>query len=238
MKIDKYTYWKLNDVEDYDNFIKWASKEGYKWLAGQAMEDATMRSGVIHVGFPFVAEVDNKDKIVSLAPASREKQANDFKKYYNSTIATISTGIITPLKDKIAAIPDSAEITVLSFKDNDGNTLNFTEEGVRNNLEDILKTIRKRFTSFRVGDRVKITNPGHSYRTYSDWFEENQIAASVAARYAYGQSIEENTPGTIRFIGKHRIEKNKVICLIEGDQTWDGKPFYLVEASGLEMEEK
>ena len=238
MKIDKYTYWKLNDVKDYDNFIKWANKEGCKWLAGQAMEDATMRSGVIHLGFPFVAEVDNEDKIVSLAPAGKEKQANDFKKYYNSTIATISTGIITPLKNEIVAMPDPAEITALSFKDSDGHTLNFTEEGVRDNLEDILKTIRKRFTSFRVGDRVKIVNPGQSYQTYSDWFEENQIAVSVAARYAYGQSVKENTPGTIRFIGKHRVEKNKVICLIESDQTWDGKPFYLVEASGLEMEEK
>ena len=229
MKIDKYTYWKLNDVEDYDNFIKQTSKEGCTWLAGQAMEDATMRSGVIHLGFPFVAEVDNENKTVSLAPAGKEKQANDFKKYYKP---------IVPLKDEIVAIPSSEEITVLSFKDSNGHTLNFTEEGVRDNLEDILKTIRKRFTSFRVGDRVKITNPGQSYQTYSDWFEENQIAVNVAARYAYGQNVKENTPGTIRFIGKHRVEKNKVICLIESDQTWDGKPFYLVEASGLEMEEK
>ena len=229
MKIDKYNYWRLNDVEDYDNFIKQASKEGYKWLAGQALEDAAMRSGVTHLGFSSIVEVDNEDKTVSLAHANKEKFANDFKKYYKP---------IVPLKDEIVAIPDSAEITALSFKDSDGNTLNFTEEGVRDNLEDILKTIRKRFTSFRIGDRVKVTNPGYSYRTYSDWFEENQIAASVAARYAYGQSVKENTPGTIRFIGKHRIEKNKIICLIEGDQTWDGKPFYLVEASGLEMEEE
>lgn len=229
MKIDKYTYWKLNDVEDYDNFIKQANKEGCKWFAGQALEDATMRSGVIHLGFPVIMEIDNDEKIVSIASISKEKQANDFKKYYKP---------IVPLKDEIVAIPDSADITALSFKDNDGNTLNFTEEGVRDNLEDILKTIRKRFTSFRVGDRVKIANPGNSYRTYSDWFEENQIAVNVAARYAYGQGVKENTPGTIRFIGKHRVEKDKVICLIEGDQTWDGKPFYLVEASGLEMEEK
>ena len=165
----------------------------------------------------------------SLAPANKEKFAGDFKKYYKP---------IVPLKDEIAAIPDSADITALSFKDSDGNTLNFTEEGVRDNLEDILKTIRKRFTSFRVGDRVKITNPGNSYRTYAEWFEENPISAGIAARYAYGQNIKENTVGTIRRIGKHRRENGKIICLIEGDQTWDGKPFYLVEASGLEMEEK
>lgn len=229
MKIDKYTYWKLNDVEDYDNFIKQANKEGCKWFAGQALEDATMRSGVIHLGFPVIMEIDNDEKIISIASISKEKQAGDFKEYYKP---------IASLKDEIVSIPDSTEITALSFKDSNGNTLNFTEEGVRDNLEDILKTIRKRFTSFRVGDRVKITNPGQSYRTYSDWFEENQIAVNVAARYAYGQGVKENTPGTIRFIGKHRVEKDKVICLIEGDQTWDGKPFYLVEASGLEMEEK
>lgn len=229
MKIDRYMYWRLSDIEDYDNFIKQASKEGCKWFAGQALEDATMRSGVTHLGFPVIMEIDNDEKTISIAPISKEKQANNFKEYYKP---------IVPLKDEIVAIPDSAEITALSFKDNDGNTLNFTEEGVRNNLEDILKTIRKRFTSFKVGDRVKITNPGHSYRTYNDWFEENQITASVAARYAYGQAVKENTPGTIRFIGKHRVEKNKVVCLIEGDQTWDGKPVYLVEASGLEMEEK
>lgn len=238
MKIDKYTYWKLNDVEDYDNFIKQASKEGCKWYAGQELKDATMRSGVIHLGFPSIVEVDNEDKTVSLAHANKEKFASDFKKYYNSTIATISTEIITPLKNEIVDIPSSTEITALSFKDSDGNTLNFTEEGVRNNLEGILKTIRKRFTSFRVGDRVRITNPGNSYQTYADWFEENQISAGVAARYAYGQSVKENTVGTIRFIGKHRRENGQIICLIEGDQTWDGKPFYLVEASGLEMEEK
>ena len=229
MKIDKYTYWKLNDVEDYDNFIAQASKEGCKWYAGQELQDATMRSGVVHLGFPSVVEVDNEDKTVSLAPANKEKFASDFKKYHKP---------IVPLKDEIAAIPDSADITALSFKDSDGNTLNFTEEGVRDNLEDILKTIRKRFTSFRVGDRVKITNPGNSYQTYADWFEENQISAGIAARYAYGQNVKENTIGTIRFIGKHRRENGKIICLIEGDQTWDGKPFYLVEASGLEMEEK
>lgn len=229
MKIDKYTYWKLNDVEDYDNFIARASKEGCKWYAGQELEDATMRSGVIHLGFPSVVEVDHEDKTISLASANKEKFAGDFKKYHK---------LIVPLKDEIAAIPDSADITALSFKDSDGNTLNFTEEGVRDNLEDILKTIRKRFTSFRVGDRVKVTNPGSSYQTYADWFEENQISAGIAARYAYGQLVKENTVGTIKFIGKHRTEKNKTLCLIEGDQTWDGKPFYLVEASGLEMEEK
>lgn len=228
MKIDKYTYWKLNDVEDYDNFITQASKEGCKWYAGQELQDATMRSGVIHLGFPSVVEVDNEDKTVSLAPANKEKFASDFKKYHNP---------IVPVKDKIVAIPDSTDITALSFKDHDGNTLNFTEEGVRDNLEDILKTIRKRFTSFRVGDRVKVTNPGNSYQTYADWFEENQISAGIAARYAYGQNVKENTVGTIRFIGKHRRENGKIICLIEGDQTWDGKPYYLVEASGLEMEE-
>lgn len=229
MKIDKYTYWKLNDVEDYDNFIARASKEGYKWYAGQELEDATMRSGVVHLGFPSVVEVDNEDKTVSLAPANKEKFACDFKEYYK---------LIVPLKDEIVAIPDSADITALSFKDSDGNTLNFTEEGVRDNLEDILKTIRKRFTSFRVGDRVRVSNPGLSYQTYADWFEENQISAGIAARYAYGQDVKENTIGTIRLIGKHHKEKDKILCLIEGDQTWDGKPFYLVEASGLEMEEK
>ena len=229
MKIDKYTYWKLNDVEDYDNFIAQASKEGCKWYAGQELQDATMRSGVVHLGFPSVVEVDNEDKTVSFAPANKEKFANDFKKYYKP---------IVPVKDEIVAIPDSADIIALSFKDSDGNTLNFTEEGVRDNLEDILKTIRKRFTSFRIGDRVKVTNPGNAYQTYADWFEENQISAGIAARYAYGQSVKENTIGTIKFIGKHRRENGKIICLIEGDQTWDGKPFYLVEASGLEMEEK
>ena len=229
MKIDKYTYWKLNDVEDYDNFIKQANKEGCKWFAGQTLEDATMRSGVIHLGFPVIMEIDNDEKIVSIASISKEKQANDFKGYYKPIVSS---------KNEIVAIPDSTEINVLSFKDSNGHTLNFTEEGVRDNLEDILKTIRKRFTSFRVGDRVRIINPGRSYLTYNDWFEENQIAVNVAARYAYGQSVKENTPGTIKFIGKHRVEKNKVICLIESDQTWDGKPFYLVEASGLEMEEK
>ena len=229
MKIDKYTYWRLNDIKDYDNFIKQASKEGFKWFAGQALEDATMRSGVIHLGFPVVAEADNEDKTISLAPANKEKIAYDFKKHYRPIVS---------LKDEIAAIPDSAEITALSFKDSDGNTLNFTEEGVRDNLEDILKTIRKRFTSFRVGDRVKVTNPDWSYQLYSDWFEENQISTSIAARYAYGQRVKENTSGTIKFIGKHRVEKNKTLCLIEIDRTWDGSPFYLVEASGLEMEEK
>lgn len=229
MKIDKYTYWKLNDAEDYDNFIKQASKKDYKWFAGQALEDVTMRSGVIHLGFPVIMEIDNDEKTLSIASISKEKQAGDFKEYYK---------LIVPLKDEIVPIPDSAEITALSFKDSDGNTLNFTEEGVRDNLEDILKTIRKRFTSFRVGDRVKVTNPGNAYQTYADWFEENQISAGIAARYAYGQNVKENTIGTIKFIGKHRRENGKIICLIESDQTWDGKPFYLVEASGLEMEEK
>ena len=109
-----------------------------------------------------MTEVDNENKTVSLAPAGKEKQANDFKKHYKP---------IVPLKDEIVAIPSSEEITALSFKDTNGNTLNFTEEGVRDNLEDILKTIRKRFTSFRVGDRVKITNPGCSYQLYSGTYK-------------------------------------------------------------------
>lgn len=229
MKIDKYTYWKLNDVEDYDNFIKQASKKGYKWFAGQALEDATMRSGVIHLGFPVIMEIDNDEKTLSIASISKEKQAADFKEYYK---------LIVPLKDEIVAIPDSTEITALSFKDSNGNTLNFTEEGVRDNLENILKTIRKRFTSFRVGDRVKIVDTGNTYRTYNKWFEENQIAIDFASRYAYGQAVKENTPGTIKFIGKHRTDNSKTICLVESDQTWDGKPCYLVEVSGLEAEEK
>lgn len=229
MKIDKYTYWKLNDIEDYDNFIAQASKEGCRWAAGQALEDALMRSGVIHLGFPVIMEIDNDEKAVSITSIHKEKQANDFKKNHKP---------IVPLKDEIVAAPDVADITVLSFKDSNGNTLNFTEEEVRDNLEDILKTIHERFTSFKVGDRVRVVNPGHAYSTYSDWFEENQIAVSIAARYAYNQEVKENTVGTVKFIGKHKMDKDKTLYLIEVDQNWIGKPFYLVEASGLKMEKK
>ena len=102
----------------------------------------TMRSGVIHLGFPVIMEIDNDEKTLSIASISKEKQAADFKEYYK---------LIVPLKDEIVAMPDPVEITALSFKNSNGRTLNFTEEGVRDNLEDILKTIRKRFTSFRVG---------------------------------------------------------------------------------------
>lgn len=228
--LTEHTYWKLNDAVDYDNFMKQAKNEGCKWIGGQEPTDLILRNLIHREGFPCAIEVD-KSRTLAIASEKVISRAYDYKTYC-STIKPL------PLKENIATIPDTKTLTALSFKDKDGNTLNFTEEGVRNNLEDILKTIRKRFTSFRVGDRVKITNPGKTYVTYSDWFEENQISVSIAARYAYGQDVKENTLGTIKFIGKHRRENDKILCLIEADQTRDGKPFYLVEASGLEWEEK
>ena len=77
---------RLPEDEKAEYFItKWANKDGCKWLAGQAMEDATMRSGVIHIGFPFIAEVDNKDKVVDL-DNSKALEEQKLVEEYNSCI--------------------------------------------------------------------------------------------------------------------------------------------------------
>jgi hypothetical protein len=225
MKIDKYTYWKLNDIEDYDNFIKQASKEGCKWFAGQALEDTTMRSGVIHLGFPLIMEIDNNEKTVSIASANKEKFAGDFKKHYKP---------IVPVKDRIVAIPDSADIIALSFKDNDGNTLNFTEEGVRDNLEDILKTIRNRFTSFRVGDKVYIINDKQYYDSYADWFEENNVPVKIAAKYAFDQAFVRDFDSEgykVLAVGEHKGGDGKLYAIQLFNSSFS--PVYLFNEKGL-----
>ena len=46
--LNKHTYWKLNDIIDYDNFMSQATKEGYHWLGGQEPCNSTLRTCVLN----------------------------------------------------------------------------------------------------------------------------------------------------------------------------------------------
>lgn len=90
---------------------------------------------------------------------------------------------------------------------------------------------KKAVPKYKVGDIVKVVNDGKSYTTYDSWFEENN-QLKIAARYVYGNSIENGEMVRILAIGKHRWDENKTICAVESIDT-AFKRVYLIGIDGL-----
>lgn len=93
---------------------------------------------------------------------------------------------------------------------------------------------------FKIGDVVKVKDMGRKYTTYADWFEEQDISPSVAARYKYGSNdrLDLNQTYKVIAIGKHGAS-NDVLVLIEVINKWgtDGA-VYLFGEEGLKFNAK
>lgn len=227
--LTEHIYWKLNDVVDYENFMRQAAKEDCIWLGGQEPENEVLRRIAINGDFPQYIEIEPNENqnIISFVSADKAKKAYDYKAY-----------TFRPINEDSSArkIPNTESLTALSFKDENGRTLNFTEEGVRKNLDNLIETIRKRFSVLRLGDKVRIVDPGCCYSTYHDWFKENKVNYEYATRYAYGQDVEKfkDKVGTIVAMGKHTTG-NLMIYAVEFPFNWNGSPVYLInEEEGVE----
>ena len=228
--LNKHTYWKLNDIIDYDNFMSQATKEGYHWLGGQEPCNSTLRTCVLNKTFPIFIEAD-KAHILSFV--EEKKNAYNYKTFFIEEHTSIAKTIVPVEEEKEIS---NLNLTVLSYQDENGHTLSFTEEGVRANLDGLLETIRKRFSSLVVGDRVVVVDEGLIYNLYKDWFRENNIPLDYAVRYAYGHQIKSGVKGTIRYMAPHSKNSKEMLCLVETDHNWSGRPVYLVGLNGLVKE--
>lgn len=84
----------------------------------------------------------------------------------------------------------------------------------------------------KIGDIVKIVDSGFQYRTYDEFFIENNIDYKTAVKFAYCERIEVEEEYKVIGIGKHRIEGTEVF-VIQNIDTHNDKVF-LMDFRGIE----
>lgn len=85
-------------------------------------------------------------------------------------------------------------------------------------------------TSIKVGDEVEVVDIGKNYSTYSDFFVRNKIDLDIAARFAFGSTIERSERYKVVAIGEH--EYGGTLCAITSDKIWDNS-VHLIGVEGL-----
>lgn len=85
-------------------------------------------------------------------------------------------------------------------------------------------------TSIQVGDEVVVIDSGKCYTSYSDFFVRNKIDLDIAARFAFGSTIEQSERYKVVAIGEH--EYGGTLCAITPDEIWDNS-VHLISVEGL-----
>lgn len=92
---------------------------------------------------------------------------------------------------------------------------------------------------FKVGQYVKVVNPGECYTTYSDFFTYNNVPINIAVKYQYCRSLADedynNQTYVIDFIGKHHWKGERPMYVIH--DVVSGMT-YLVNERALKAEPK
>ena len=94
--------------------------------------------------------------------------------------------------------------------------------------------------TIRVGDIVKVTNPGKCYTTYVDWIGRNIKSVIEAACYVLGTPAERGGVYKVIAIAPHTLRGGD-LCYIkkmydgdDGYRTYAFAPCYLIHIEGLE----
>lgn len=82
---------------------------------------------------------------------------------------------------------------------------------------------------FKVGDIVKIINPGETYSTYETWIDEH--CGQYKKFFELGERPTKNECGKIKYIGYHNVFHNKTLVAI---QMITSNQVYIIGIKGLE----
>lgn len=82
---------------------------------------------------------------------------------------------------------------------------------------------------FKVGDIVKIINPGETYSTYETWIDEH--CGQYKKFFELGERPTKNECGKIKYIGYHNVFHNKTLVAI---QMITSNQVFVIGVNGLE----
>lgn len=81
----------------------------------------------------------------------------------------------------------------------------------------------------RVGDTVRVVNPGACYTSYSAWVKENVENPFLAVRWAANRSVRKGATGLVRRLAPHTPGSNFMIAYVDV-----GNACFMIETGGLE----
>jgi hypothetical protein len=81
----------------------------------------------------------------------------------------------------------------------------------------------------RVGDTVRVVNPGLCYSSYSGWIKENVENPLLAVRWAANRSLRKGETGLVRYLAPHSPGVKAMIAYIDV-----GNACFMIEINGLE----
>lgn len=210
-------FYQIKTLDLFKDFCKDFGQQGYHWASGHELTDSKIVDKFNDFPFPLIFDVDKDEKEVQYE--SNMKYAVYAEEY--SSIKEIETGIYIKT-------PDGKE----HFYDLD----DFYKSPY--DFNDFMRDLR----NLQVGDVVKITDKKLIYRTYSEWFAENNVSVSIAARYAYDDSQDpEEGKYQVVAVGSHQEKYEGLLCAIEKYTTTANyilKKVYLISQRGVERVSK
>lgn len=210
---------KLKNSCSFKDFCKDFGEQGYHWASGHELTDSKIVDKFNDFPFPLIFDVDKDKKEVQYE--SNMKYAVYAEEYSPVKETENEPGIYVRTPDGKEHFYDLDIFYKCPYDFND------FMRGLRN---------------LQVGDVVKITDKKLIYRTYSDWFAENNVSVSIAARYAYNDSQDpEDGKYQVVAVGPHLERYDGLLCAVEKyttTATYTFKKVYLIGQRGVERVSK
>ena len=212
-------FYQIKTLALFKEFCKNFGQQGYHWASGHELTDSKIVDKFNDFPFPLIFDVDEDKKEIQYE--SNMKYAVYAEEYSPIKETKNEAGIYVKTPDGKEHFYDLDIFYKCPYDFND------FMRGLRN---------------LQVGDVVKITDMGLIYRTYSDWFAENNVSVSIAARYAYKDSQEpEEGKYQVVAVGPHLERYEGLLCAIEKYTTTATrglKKVYLIGQRGVERVSK
>lgn len=81
----------------------------------------------------------------------------------------------------------------------------------------------------RVGDTVRVVNPGACYTSYGAWVKEHVENPFLAVRWAASRSLRKGETGLVRYLAPHSPGCKAMIAYIDV-----GNACFMIETGGIE----
>jgi hypothetical protein len=81
----------------------------------------------------------------------------------------------------------------------------------------------------RVGDAVRVVNPGACYTSYAAWIKQNVENPFLALRWAVNRSVRKGATGIVKYLAPHTPGSKFMIAYIDV-----GNACFMIETGGIE----
>lgn len=98
--------------------------------------------------------------------------------------------------------------------------------------EMVLERFEKYHTEkINVGDKIRVTNSGHSYSNFCRWFEGKDLDVKDVAAYGYHKEVVNGTTAEVLHIAPHDTVPNTMIYFCKDTQS---RQTFLMDEGGIE----